>query len=224
MFINIGCCDIGMFEWLFGRKKKELDSEIKEGFSSVKRDMDTVGKWIKHLEGQDKQLFKTINEVKRELSTIKEGLDELREQTQTDVESEETEQLLEKTAVESKQTTVLDVEKAVQTPVQTASFYEFFKNLSSQERLLLFTIMNSEMKLSYEDLALLLGKEKSTIRGQVNAIKQKKEGLIEEISEKNGKKRVYVPEEVKEKLAKYAKVRVGKKRKVRTGQIFEEVV
>lgn len=213
-----------MFEWLFGRKKKELDSEIKEGFSSVKRDMDTVGKWIKHLEGQDKQLFKTINEIKRELSTIKEGLGELREQTQTDVESEETKQLLEKTAVESKQTTVLDVEKAVQTPVQTASFYEFFKNLSSQERLLLFTIMNSEMKLSYEDLALLLGKEKSTIRGQVNAIKQKKEGLIEEISEKNGKKRVYVPEEVKEKLAKYAKVRVGKKRKVRTGQIFEEVV
>jgi chromosome segregation and condensation protein ScpB len=82
--------------------------------------------------------------------------------------------------------------------------------------------MNSEMKLSYEDLALLLGKEKSTIRGQVNAIKQKKEGLIEEISEKNGKKRVYVPEEIKEKLAKYAKVRVGKKRKVRTSNVLEE--
>jgi hypothetical protein len=43
-----------------------------------------------------------------------------------------------------------------------------------------------EMKLSYEDLALMLGKEKSTIRGQINTIKQKSEGLIEEITEKNG--------------------------------------
>ena len=75
----------------------------------------------------------------------------------------------------------------------------------------MMTIMNNEMKLSYEDLAMLLGKERSTIRGQINAIKQKSEGLIEEIVEKNGKKRVFVPGEIKEKLAKYAKVR-GQKR------------
>jgi hypothetical protein len=58
-----------------------------------------------------------------------------------------------------------------------------------------------------------LGKEKSTIRGQINAIKQKSEGLIMEYFEKNGKKRVYVPEEVREKLQKYAKVRVKKEKK-----------
>jgi len=50
-------------------------------------------------------------------------------------------------------------------------------------------------------------------RGQINSIKQKSEGLIEEIVEKNGKKRVYVPEKVREKLLKYAKVRVRKGRK-----------
>jgi predicted transcriptional regulator len=211
-----------MFGWLFGKKKKEVDLEIKDSFSAVKRDMDTVGKWIKHLNEQDKQLFESINEIKKDLSTVKEELRVLSALAPEAVPLEETKQLLEKTAVENKQTAVYDVEKIVQTPVQTASFYDFFKNLSSQERLLLFTIMNSEMKLSYEDLALLLGKEKSTIRGQVNAIKQKKEGLIEEISEKNGKKRVYVPEEIKEKLAKYAKVRVGKKRKVRTSNVLEE--
>jgi chromosome segregation and condensation protein ScpB len=69
------------------------------------------------------------------------------------------------------------------------------------------------MKLSYEDLAMLLGKEKATVRGQINAIKQKSEGLIEEVSEKNGKKRVFVRADVKEKLSKYAKVRVRKKGK-----------
>ncbi len=65
------------------------------------------------------------------------------------------------------------------------------------------------MKLSYEDLAMLLGKERSTIRGQINAIKQKSEGLVEELMEKNGKKRVFVSENVKERLAKYAKTRMG---------------
>jgi len=67
--------------------------------------------------------------------------------------------------------------------------------------------MNSDLKLSYEDLARLLGKERSTIRGQINSIRQKSDGLIQEIREQNGKKRVYIGEEIKEKLAKYAKVR-----------------
>jgi chromosome segregation and condensation protein ScpB len=71
--------------------------------------------------------------------------------------------------------------------------------------------MNSEMKLSYEDLALLLGKERSTVRGQVNSIKQKSEGLIMEISEKNGKKRIFVPEDIRTKMKKYARTRVEKR-------------
>ena len=73
--------------------------------------------------------------------------------------------------------------------------------------------MNAEMKLSYEDIARLLGKERATIRGQINAIKQKSEGLIQELTEPNGKKRVFVSEEVRNKLEKYAKVRVGEDQK-----------
>jgi hypothetical protein len=69
------------------------------------------------------------------------------------------------------------------------------------------------MRLGYDDLSTILGKEKSTIRGQINTIKSKSEGLIEESIEKNGKKRVYVRPEMREKLAKYAKVRVKKKKK-----------
>jgi hypothetical protein len=33
--------------------------------------------------------------------------------------------------------------------------------------------------------------------------------------EKNGKKRVYIPDEIKEKLARYAKVRISKKKRKR---------
>ena len=78
----------------------------------------------------------------------------------------------------------------------------------------MFAIMlNSDLKLSYDDLAVMLGKSRATIRGQVNAIKQKSEGMIEEIIEKNGKKRVFVPDDVKERMLKSVKVRVrnGKK-------------
>src|SRR3989338_2541694 len=207
-----------MFEWLFGGKVRKLEDQTKIGFSAVKKDMEVVGKWIKHLDGQDKQLFDSLQEIKQELSTIRDEVESLREGVGIISNTSKDKQLFEKTGVYGKQTAVEVVEKGVQTGVQTGSFYEIFKNLSLNERALLFTLMNSEMKLSYEDLALLLGKERSTIRGQINAIKQKREGLIEEITEKSGKKRVFVPEEIKEKLAKYAKVRVGKGRKVRTSE------
>ena len=56
----------------------------------------------------------------------------------------------------------------------------------------------------------MLGKTRATVRGQINSIKQKSEGLIEEVIEKNGKKRVFIPDYIKEILLKNAKVRVGR--------------
>ena len=204
-----------MFEWLLGKRDKQLEEKTQEGFNSVKKDMDTIGKWIKHLDSRDKQLFDVLNELKLELSSVQEEIGSMREGLEIVSNGVENKQVFEKTAVGSKQTAVEVVDKAVQTAVQTGNFYDIFRNLTANERALIFTLMNSHLKLSYEDLALLLGKERSTVRGQINSIKQKNEGLIEEISEKNGKKRVFVPEEIKEKLSKYAKVRVNNKKKVR---------
>ena len=202
-----------MLEWLFGKKEKKREEETKKSFSAVKKDMDEIAKWIKYLDSRDKQLFDELNVLKQDLSTVMEDLAGLREGIEIVNDGEENKQVFEKTAVRGKQTADLDVENDVQTAVQTGNFYEILKGLSGNERLLVMTLANSDMKLSYEDLALLLGKERSTIRGQINSIKQKSEGLIEEITEKNGKKRVFVPSEIKEKLAKYAKVRVKKKGK-----------
>ena len=175
--------------------------------------MDEIAKWIKYLDSRDKQLFDELNVLKQDLSTVMEDLAGLREGIEIVNDGEENKQVFEKTAVRGKQTADLDVENDVQTAVQTGNFYEILRNLSSNERVIIFALLNSEngMKLSYEDLAMLLGKEKATVRGQINAIKQKSEGLIKEMSEKSGKKRVYIPEEIKEKLSKYGKVRVKKK-------------
>ena len=94
--------------------------------------------------------------------------------------------------------------RSVQTAVQTPNLDQF----SVTERAIIWILLNSEMKLSYDDISSILGKERSTIRGQINAIKSKSEGLIEEIIEKNGKKRVFIPEKMREKLLKKTKVRV----------------
>ena len=199
-----------MFGWIFGNKTKQLEEETKKGFSAVREDMDKIGTWLKHLKEEDKQLFEIVSELKQELSTIKGEMGEIRESIDLTVEQQTSKRLFKKMPVLGKQTAVDGVQEAVQTAVQAGNFYEILKNLSSNERLIIFTLLNSEneMKLSYEDLAMLLGKDKTTVRGQVNAIKQKSEGLIEEIIEKNGKKRVFVPEEARKKLLKYAKVRV----------------
>jgi predicted transcriptional regulator len=199
--------------WPFGNNKiKDLEEKTQKGFESVKRDMDSVGKWVKHLDDKDKQLSDLIFSFKEDMSTLHDEINSLREAiNMMDVEKEK-EQLFNKLPVLDKQTDDLDVQKVVQTAVQTDNIHGILKNLSGNERILVFTLLNNEMKLSYEDLALLLGKERSTIRGQINSIKQKSEGLIQEITENNGKKRVFIGDEMKEKMKKYAKVRLGGKR------------
>ncbi len=203
-----------MFDWLFRKRRSEGHEETKQAFNSVKSDMESVGKWIKHLDTQDKQLFDNLQQLKDDIATIKDELGSLREALEEISDSSENKQVFEKTPVYDKQTAVLDVEEAVQMPVQTGNILDILQNLSESERLLIGVLLNSQdMKLSYEDIALMLGKEKSTIRGQINTIKQKTDGLLEEITEKSGKKRVYIPLEMREKLVKYGKVRVTRRKK-----------
>ncbi len=203
-----------MFFGMFGKKRiKHLEDETKNSFKAVKGDFDRVGTWINHLDEQDKQLFDVLGQVKLEIASIRDEIEGLREAVEIIGDSGKSKQRGKKTTVLVKQQAVEGVQKGVQTPVQTANFHQILQGLSSNERLLVFTLMNSDLKLSYEDLARLLGKERSTVRGQINRIKQKSEALIHEIIEPNGKKRVFVDEEIKEKLAKYAKVRVGQRGK-----------
>ena len=200
---------------LFKSSKKidKLESETRKGFSEVRKDFEGVGKWVKHLNANDKQLFDLISELKRELASIKDDIDGVKEAVSLTNLAVEHKQVFEKTAVLDEQPAVYGVQEPVQTAVQTGNFHDILKGLSSNERLIVFTLMNTELKLSYEDIARLLGKERATIRGQINAIKQKNEGLIQELTEPNGKKRVFVSEEVRNKLEKYAKVRVKENKK-----------
>lgn len=210
-FKYYGCLYNNMFWWSSKKRLNDLEEKTEKSFSAVKNDMDAVAKWVKHLDSNDKQLFDLFYSLKQELSALNEEICALREGIQMAVEEEKNRQVFKKLPVLDKQAPVEDVQKSVQTAVQTNTLHSIFKNLSGNERLVVFTLLNSDMKLSYEDLALLLGKERSTVRGQINSIKQKSEGLIQEIVEPNGKKRVFIPDELKVKMQKYAKTRMGKK-------------
>ena len=195
-----------MFGWFFGKEDaKKIKDETKRGFESVKRDIQSVGGWIKHLDSEKELHKKEINEIKDVLSTIKEDIDELKNIVSV-IDGVNSKRIF-KTPKQlfNKQTGVYVVQTGVQTTVQTPNLDQF----SVSERAILWVLLNTDLKLSYDDIAAVLGKERSTIRGQINAIKSKSESIIEEITEKNGKKRVFIHEEVKERLLKKTKVRVN---------------
>lgn len=197
---------------LFNKKAEKIEVEqlklaVQTGFNSAKADINNMSKWIKHLDSNDSNLNQEISELREELSSVKDELENLKNMLAITANRPIFKQ---RQTAFTKQTDVLDVLNTVQTPVQTG----ILDNLSVTERAIMATLLHSnDMKLSYEDLAALLGKDKATIRGQVNSIRQKNEGLIEELIGENNKKRIFVPEKIREILLKTKKVKSKDKKK-----------
>ncbi len=199
-----------MFNWLFRKKEVEkLKEDTKKGFDSVKKDVNSIGGWINYLDSEKKITKKDIKELKEDLSTVKSEIENVKNVLSFMGESKMKAGVQTANRLSKKQTAVYPVQTAVQTAVQTP----FFDRFSITEKAVVWVLLNSDLKLSYDDIAAMLGKERSTIRGQISSIKQKSEGLLDEIVEQNGKKRVYIPEEVKEKVLKKEKVRVKEEKK-----------
>jgi hypothetical protein len=205
---------------LFNRKKEieQIREETKKGFESVKNDIVSVSGWIKHLDSEKENQNNEIGELKEILSSIQEEMEGLKNIVSVMNDLKPKQVFKTPSQVFNKQTAVLPVQTGVQTAVQTPNLDIF----SITERAIIWVLLNSDMKLSYDDIAAMLGKERSTIRGQINTLKSKSEGLIEEIVEKNGKKRVFIPENMKEKLLKKSKVRVSKQKKTKKSQKISE--
>jgi len=185
---------------------EQLKQAVQTGFNSAKQDVGKLSVWVKHLDSKDSQLKYDIFELQEELSRVKEEVEYLKNLISIASDKHIFKQ---QQTVFNKQTSSKHVLNGVQTAVQTA----FLDNLSVTERAIIYVLLNSDMKLSYEDLAAMLGKDRATIRGQVNTIRQKSDGLIEEIVGENNKKRVYIPEKIKEMLLKSKKIKErGKKR------------
>jgi len=200
-----------VLRWLFGRKSavEELKESTKNGFEDVKKDVTAVSGWIKHLNSEKDIQKREMDDVKELLSTVQEELEGLKNVIAIMGDLKNKRVFTTPKQLSNKQTAVFAVQTGVQTGVQTPNLDQF----SVTERAILWVLLNTDMKLSYDDLAAMLGKERSTIRGQLNSIKQKNDIILGELIEKNGKKRVFIPEEIKEKLLKKSKVRVKTSKK-----------
>jgi len=198
---------------LFGHKKRvdKLKVEVRDSFNHVKKDFNKVGDWIKHLDDKSLLHKNDISDIKNQLLAIHEDIMELKELTSFFGPQVSKQLSKQASMVVVKQTVSGGVQTAVQTAVQTG----ILDNLTVMERGIVWALLNSEMRLSYEDLAALLGKDKSTVRGQINTIKQKNEGMIMESREVNGKKRLYIPDENRSIIIKSIKVKVKTKKKVK---------
>jgi hypothetical protein len=196
---------------LFSHKKKieNLREEIQSSFNHVKKDFNKVGDWIKHLDGKHSNHEEEIKSLKEQLLAIQGDLIELKDFVSFFSHQSPKQPVKQDPQGKLKQTTTLAVQTPVQTPVQT----DILANLTVMERGIVWALFHSEMNLSYEDLAAIQGKDKSTIRGQINSIRQKVPGVIEEIREPNGKKRLYIPEEIRSEIFKNVKVRVNRSKK-----------
>src|SRR3989344_2484899 len=186
---------ISMFGfWNRKREVEEIKDETRKGFDHVKQDIQDVSKWVQHLKQREEEQQDQISEIKEILSSIRGELEDLRQEVSLVGSVAAVPKTGKNKQVFGKQMGVY--------PVQTAVFEQF----SVTERTILWVLLNYEGKLSYEDIAVLLEKDKSTIRGQINMIRDKNEGIIEETVEKSGKKRVFIPDEIKEKVLKKTKV------------------
>ncbi|MDD5193404.1 MAG: hypothetical protein PHF67_02345 [Candidatus Nanoarchaeia archaeon] len=185
------------------REFEQLKQAVQTGFNSAKQDANSLNAWVRHLKEEENTLKNQISNISEEITSMKDDIESLKNLISIVGERPVFKQ---KQTVFDKQTAFKGVLNSVQTAVQTA----FLDNLTATERAIIFVLLNSDMKLSYEDLASMLGKDKATIRGQVNAIRQKSEGLIEEMVGENNKKRVFIPEKAREILLKSRKVKIKK--------------
>jgi len=191
---------------LFKKKRLEVDKKfsdindsLKNSFSKIKEDMFSLSSHVENL-----------HDYKKNHSELIENLDSRIKILENFIEDVLTNQALVQTESLSKQTQTNVRPKRTSVLVQT-EVLESLKRLTPMERSLVWALLNTDLKLSYSDLARILGKDESTVRGQVSNIKRKTDSLVLEKSENNGQKRFYIEERVKNKIMKKYKVKTKKK-------------
>ncbi|GAI62490.1 unnamed protein product, partial [marine sediment metagenome] len=111
-----------------------------------------VGNWIKHLDSEKDYQKNEILEIKDILSSVQEELEGVKNVVSI---MNEMHPRGKSAQVFKQQAGVQTGISAVQTAVQTPNFDQF----SLTERAIIWILLNTDMKLSYDDMASILGKE-----------------------------------------------------------------
>lgn len=199
-----------MVWWLFRKKSDEdihqkfsnLNNSLHGSFSNIKRDIDGVTKWIDHLKVKHDDHDKRFELLNFRVNNIEEFLDEMRGRLEAVQTAVQTGGLSKQAQTNTRPNSCPTVSKQLSKQDEELTLAIRLKNLTMMERAVVWVLLNTDLKLSYEDLSVALGKDKSTLRGQINNIKLKSEELVEEYPEKDGKKRFFITEKNKSEILK----------------------
>jgi len=203
-----------MVWWLF-RKKRDVEIEKKfsdlhnaldNSFVNIKKDVHDISKWLHHFKGKHDVHEKKFSLINYRISNIEEALEEIQNSWTAVQTAIQTGELSKHEHTNTRPNGHLEASKQVskqeKMESESLSIVERLRKLTVMERAVVWALLNTDLKLSYDDLSVALGKDKSTLRGQINNIKTKSEGLIEEYAEKDGKKRFFISEKSKSELLK----------------------
>lgn len=176
--------------WLFKKRKIEhkvnkLHKSVSDSFFHIKEDMRHIGNWISHFNYKHDRHEDEIEKLKIRLGELEDHIVDLKN---LNIKQQE---------VQFKKQTVLEGLD----DIYSEKGADFFKNLTVMERAILWILLNTDLKMRYDDLCVVLGKNKSTIRGQINNIRNKTE-LVKEINENDGTKRFFIEEKMKNEILK----------------------
>ena len=138
-----------MFDWLFGNKKEieRVEEDTKHGFELVKKDVQSVTGWIKHLDSERQLQKNEFDLIKDDLSMVREEIEGLKNMVSMLGNLRPSGGFKTPRRMSNKQTAVQGVEIGVETAVQTPNLDQF----STTERALIWILLNTDMKLSYEE-------------------------------------------------------------------------
>lgn len=191
--------------WIF-KKRDELSNHmdgiqtsLKISFKHIKSDIKILTEWIDHFNNKHDHHEEEIKKVNLNVLSLNKRMVDIEEV----ISSLPKQQTAVQTAVCFKQPQTNNRFKQLFEPVQTKQVGDTFtQNMTPMERAIISVLLNTDLKLSYDDLMVAIGRDKSTIRGQVNNIKQKNSRLLKEVAESTGKKRFYIDEPTKNSILK----------------------
>ena len=147
-----------MFGWFSWKKEsKKIRDDTKTGFEFVKKDISSLTGWIKHLDSEKNIQKRDIDQIKYDLASIKNEIESIKNVISIMNNLKPKRVFKTNRGLLDKQTPVYAVQTGVQTGVQTPNLDQF----SVTERAILWILLNADMKLGYDDLSTILGKEKA---------------------------------------------------------------
>ncbi|MEK6940815.1 MAG: hypothetical protein AABW49_02855 [Nanoarchaeota archaeon] len=191
--------------WIFKKRdelSKHMDgiqTSLKISFKHIKSDIKILTEWIDHFNNKHDKHEEEVEKINLNVLSLNKRIIDIEKV----ISSLSKQQTAVQTPVRFKQPQTDNRFKQLFEPVQIKQAGDTFtKNMTPMERAIISVLLNTDLKLSYDDLRVAIGRDKSTIRGQVNNIKQKNSKLLKEVAESTGRKRFYIDEPTKNSILK----------------------